>query len=267
MMILSRRFPLGENGLRLHPRAHGIIAFNYSRQELPIMMKCPHCNFSFHEVWNDIYVDSAKTNKEYPYEYRTWVLRRLHCPECERLVVMFREFDGGYDEEAIPSLGSSKIVKDHPVLPKAILRARLPKDVPDEFSEDYHEACLVLAHSPKASAALSRRCLQHFIREKMKVKASDLSTEIQGALDSGALPSHLAKAIDAVRTVGNFAAHPIKSKSTGEVVEVETGEAEWLLDTLESLFDFFFVQPIELERRRAALDEKLKQAGKPPLKS
>ena len=31
----------------------------------------------------------------------------------------------------------------------------------------------------------------------------------------------------------NFAAHPIKSMHTGEVIEVEPGEAEWLLDTLE----------------------------------
>ena len=180
---------------------------------------------------------------------------------------MLREYNDCQDEEAIPDLGPSQIIKDHPVLPKVILRSPLPKEVPEDFSEDYHEACLVLADSPKASAALSRRCLQHFLREKMRVKPGDLVNEIQEVLDNGTLPSHLAKAIDAVRTVGNFAAHPIKSKSTGEVVEVETGEAEWLLDTLESLFDFFFVQPIELEQRRAALDEKLKRAGKPPLKS
>ncbi len=39
--------------------------------------------------------------------------------------------------------------------------------------------------------------------------------------------------IDAVRVIGNFAAHPIKSKSTGEIVDVEPGEAEWNLNTLE----------------------------------
>jgi hypothetical protein len=46
----------------------------------------------------------------------------------------------------------------------------------------------------------------------------------------------LASAVDAVRNVGNFAAHPIKSKSTGDVLDVEPGEAEWLLDALERLF-------------------------------
>jgi hypothetical protein len=29
-----------------------------------------------------------------------------------------------------------------------------------------------------------------------------------------------------VRTIGNFAAHPIKSTSTGTIVDVEPGEAE-----------------------------------------
>ena len=36
--------------------------------------------------------------------------------------------------------------------------------------------------------------------------------------------------------------------------------------TLEGLFDFYFVQPAKLKKKRDALNEKLKKAGKPPLK-
>ena len=174
------------------------------------MIQCPHCLQGFHEAWTDMYVGSAKTNKEYPYEYRTWVLRQMTCPECERIVLKFRQFDGGYSEEAISSLGPSKISEELLVYPKAMPRQPLPKEIPEEFTEDYREACLVLADSPKASAALSRRCLQHFLREKFVVKHGDLANEIQEVLDRKTLPSHLAEAIDAVRNVGNFAAHPIK---------------------------------------------------------
>lgn len=60
--------------------------------------------------------------------------------------------------------------------------------------------------------------------------------------------------------------NPIKSKSSGEVIEVEPGEAEWNLDVLESLFDFYFVQPAELKKKRDALNAKLKAAGKPEMK-
>jgi hypothetical protein len=66
--------------------------------------------------------------------------------------------------------------------------------------------------------------------------------------------------------IGNFAAHPLKSTNTGAIVEVERGEAEWLLDVLESLFDFYFVRPAQLAAKRAALDQKLGEAGKPPMK-
>ena len=135
------------------------------------------------------------------------------------------------------------------------------------FAKDFTEACLVICDSEKASAALSRRCLQNLLREKAETKAKDLAAQIQEVLDSGRLPSHLAAAIDGVRAIGNFAAHPIKSERTGEVIEVESGEAEWLLDTLEWFFDFYFVQPANLEKKRDALNKKLQEAGKPPLKS
>ena len=152
------------------------------------------------------------------------------------------------------------------VWPKGVSRAPVPAEVPLDIVEDYKEACLVLFDSPKASAALSRRCLQLLLRTAAGVKPGDLSNEIQEVLDSKALPSALAESIDAVRVVGNFAAHPIKSKSTGEVVPVEPHEAEWNLDVLESLFDFYFVLPARIKARRDALNKKAGDAGKPPLR-
>jgi hypothetical protein len=136
--------------------------------------------------------------------------------------------------------------------------------VPEEFAADYREACLVLTDSPKASAALSRRCLQLLLREKGRVKPGNLSDEIDQAMQQ--LPSHLAEAVDAVRNIGNFSGHPIKNTNTGEIVEVEPGEAEWSLEVLEGLLDFYFVQPAVLKRKRDALNQKLQDAGKPPMK-
>jgi hypothetical protein len=69
------------------------------------------------------------------------------------------------------------------------------------------------------------------------------------------------------RNVGNFAAHPLKDTNTGEIVEVDPGEAEWLLDVNESLFDFVFVQPKRLQAGKIQLNEKLKSIGKPAMKS
>ena len=81
------------------------------------------------------------------------------------------------------------------------------------------------------------------------------------------LPSEIAANVDAIRHIGNFAAHPMKSKASGEIVEVEEGEAEWLLDVLEELFDFYYVGPAQAAARRDALNKKLASLGKPPLKT
>jgi hypothetical protein len=47
---------------------------------------------------------------------------------------------------------------------------------------------------------------------------------------------------------------------------VEEGEAEWLLEVLEELFGFYYIAPARAAVRRAALNQKLAELGKPPLK-
>ena len=212
-------------------------------------MKCPHCLVSFHDTWSSWRVQSGASNQDCKAAF--YFVSTL-CPECKQFIFRLeRHFSGQLTKTIVYPKGTARPV---------------PPEVEEKFADDFREACLVIGDSEKASAALSRRCLQNLLREKAKTKAKDLAVQIQEVIDSGKLPSHLADAIDGVRVIGNFAAHPIKSKNTGEVIEVEPGEAEWLLETLEGLFDFYFVQPAKLEKKRAALDEKLKAAGKPPLK-
>jgi len=211
-------------------------------------MKCPHCLVSFHQQFNNVVL---RQDEDY-----AWSAIHTLCPACKKLIIFLVK---NYP-------GSGSPAGTFMVYPKGVSRAPLPKDVPDQYAQDYKEACLVLADSPKASTALSRRCLQALLRTIPKVKPSDLSNEIDEILNSKQLPSHLADAIDAIRVLGNFAAHPIKSTNTGAIVEVEEGESEWLLDVLEGLFDFYFVQPAILQKKRELLNKKLQDAGKPPLK-
>jgi hypothetical protein len=114
--------------------------------------------------------------------------------------------------------------------------------------------------------ALSRRLLQQILWDELGIKKGNLASEIEEFLARPGVPSSLSGAIDAIRTIGNIAAHPLKDQSTREIIDVEPGEAEWLLDVLESLFDYVFVQPRRLAARRENLNQKLRAAGKPPLK-
>jgi len=221
-------------------------------------MKCPHCLVHFHHE-----PQSKHLGKDVD---GIWDLLIQKCPNprCGKLIFCLTNHELRELAEGKEVRGAEK--RSILVWPKGASRPPVAPDVPNQFAEDYAEACLVLPDSPKASAALSRSCLQNVLREVAKVKHGSLSDEIKQVIDSGQLPSHLVDSIDAIRNIGNFAAHPIKSEKSGEIVPVEPGEAEWNLDVLESLFDFYFVQPAVIKRKRAELNKKLKDAGKKEMK-
>jgi hypothetical protein len=229
-------------------------------------MKCPHCGVSFHD-------DPVQHELEYPkvkdfYSNKKTRIEYQRCPNCKKLIISFityhdcEFYNDEIDEMCYYEENDVKLL----IYPKSSSRPSCPDDVPEEYAADYKEACEVVDISPKASAALSRRCLQNILRDYAKVTPRDLSKEIQEILDKGNLPTHLSQSLDAIRNIGNFAAHPIKSEISGEIVPVEPGEAEWCLDVIEGLFDFYFVQPSILAQKRTALDKKLADSGKPPLK-
>jgi hypothetical protein len=145
-----------------------------------------------------------------------------------------------------------------------------PSAVPDQIAADYSEANEVLPISPKAAAALARRCLQAILSAQ-GFTGSNLVRQIEKALDEKdagkALPTSLHENIDAIRNFGNFSAHPISDQTTLQIVEVEEGEAEWCLELLTDMFDHYYVRPAIAAERRAALAEKLAAAGKPPMKT
>jgi len=87
------------------------------------------------------------------------------------------------------------------------------------------------------------------------VKPGDLSNEINHVLASKALPPELASSLAATLDVGNFAANPVKNSHPGLIAAVEPGEAEYLLDVLEALFNFYLVRPARLKEQSYALEE------------
>jgi hypothetical protein len=209
-------------------------------------MKCPHCLTEIHFLPQSEPLPNDVDGK--------WSLSVEHCPKCDRNILHLLNWKSG-------DLVCNKTLIHPRVAPRLI-----PPEVPNEFAEDFREAALVIADSPKASAALSRRCLQHLLLEKAGIKPGNLASQIDEVLKSKTLPSHIAEEIDAIRNIGNFAAHASQSHATGEIVPVERGEAEWTLNILEGLFDFYFVQPAKSKQRRDDLNVKLGNIGKPPMK-
>jgi len=186
-------------------------------------------------------------------EKETVILTGASCPECGRLILTIQT----RGTEHVPA-------EEHVLWPLQSTRPPVPKEVPQHIATDYEEAALLLNLSPKASAALSRRCLQTVLREAGNADQYNLSKQIEAVIPT--LPTYVAENIDAIRNIGNFAAHPIKDEHTEVIIEVEPGEAEWNLDVLDQLFDFYYVQPALAQKKRDDLNAKLEAAGKPPMK-
>jgi hypothetical protein len=214
-------------------------------------MECPHadCHKEFHDAWTQY---SQSLGRGDP-DVQHWDLEGLECPACGRPVIRLRAW-------------RSNVNFASPIIYPKVRVREIPEQVTGDFREDFEQACAVIDLSPKASAALSRRLVQHILREKAGVHERTLDKEIEKVLEDDKLPTDLAEDLDALRNLGNLATHPIKSQESGAIVPVEPGEAEWLLDLVEELMDYYLVRPAVRAEKRAKLNEKLAEAGKPPLR-
>lgn len=228
---------------------------------------CPHCGvvvkFYGHKDGKTQWIVSKSLVEDESVQEgeRFYEVTAANCPNCDGLVLalgILKVLGVDFGEPEIEILVSPSLI-----YPRALARP-VAEEVPDHIAADYREAAQVLSISPKASAALSRRCLQSVLAEAGQASQGNLSRQIDHVL--AGLPSNLAKQLDAIRNIGNFAAHPMKSQSSGEIVEVEPGEAEWNLDVLDLLFDHFYVLPARIDEMTAALNAKLQDAGRPPMK-
>lgn len=120
-----------------------------------------------------------------------------------------------------------------------------PSYVPKAILDDYTEACLIKELSPKASATLSRRCLQGIIRDFWGVSKSRLIDEIDGIKDK--IDPLTWDAIDAVRKIGNIGAH--MEKDINQIIDVEPSEAALLIELIETLLNEWYINRHERELR------------------
>lgn len=216
-------------------------------------MKCPHCSVEIHEGFSSDSLNSGYVMGALNGRPTQFTVLHMVCPACKNAIVSL-------------VMVSDKQKQEWLVYPMGTRRNPAAVEVPPELAEDFNEAGQVLGDSPKASAALSRRCLQALLRLQGFTQ-KDLAPAITAVLASKALPSWLSENLDVVRNIGNFAAHPLKDTNTGAILPVEPHEAEWNLEVLEGLFDFYFVQPAKDKARRDAFNIKLQAAGKPAIKS
>ncbi len=211
---------------------------------------CPYCNrpttitdpnrFS---SWTKIDITKSDSGEV------GFFIESITCPnkECQKLCLR-AELCHTY--KAYGSYGDwmkSHTIQKWQLLPESEAKV-LPGYVPTPIQQDYYEACCIRDLSPKASATLSRRCLQGMIRDFWSVNKPNLKLEIDELKEK--VDPDTWQSIDAVRSVGNIGAH--MEKDINIIVDVEPNEAQLLIGLIEQLIADWYVTR---ENRRERTEE------------
>jgi hypothetical protein len=143
--------------------------------------------------------------------------------------------------------------------------------VPEPFRTDYAEAAAILEISHRMSAVLSRRILGDLLKNYAGKEQTTLAAQIDSFTAESGHPSSVTSNLHHFREVANFGAHTQEDQLADGggpvVIDVDRDEAEWTLDMVDRLFDYFIVQPAKDEEIKRRMDEKIKRAGRKPLRS
>ncbi len=199
-------------------------------------MECAHCGSDFDAT---PHVFSLGIDQD-----GTWQISNTRCPTCDRLIVAVCSKEG----------------KNYPAYPAGSVKAQLSDDVPADLASEYWAAGQVLPYSEEASAAISRRLLQRVLSSQAGAGYGGLAEQIRRAVASPAMPPYLKEALETLVKLARLEADEAKSYRCEALARVNEGEAEWLLDVLKPLFEFYYVQPALVRRMRYAIEERLSPA-------
>lgn len=161
-------------------------------------------------------------------------------PECKEFTLLVGLFDSewnGYEYKLLDKIHLWNLIP--PSKAKVF-----PDYIPQPIILDYVEACKILNDSPKASATLSRRCLQGMIRDFWGISKSRLVDEINEIKDK--VDPLTWEAIDSIRKIGNIGAH--MERDINLIIDVDQEEADILIGLIETLINDWYILKHEREK-------------------
>lgn len=207
----------------------------------PFSWNCPYCNHDAIITGSNYSEDTHYFDKNNKDGFLCIVTRVIVCPngECREYAVRIDVCKAFHDQRQNLQHANKSLLfwQLKPQSQAKAYSSYTPKVIPKVIIDDYNEACLIRDLSPKASATLSRRCLQGIIRDFWgisKGRLIDEINELQGKTDPATWD-----AIDAVRSIGNIGAH--MEKDINVIVEVEPEEAGLLIGLIEILLKDWYI--------------------------
>jgi hypothetical protein len=208
---------------------------------------CPHCDRAVTITDGRITTDRHTLWQENADGRRSLISTFIVCPnpDCRKftLTAALRESKSGQGNEVL-----GQTLQSWNLVPSSSAKS-FPSYIPKTILSDYQEACYIRDLSPKASATLSRRCLQGILRDFWQVKPGRLVDEIDQINDR--VDPLTWGAIDALRKLGNIGAH--MEKDINLIVDVDPQEAELLIGLIETLLKEWYVGREERKARMGAL--------------
>lgn len=215
--------------------------------------QCPYCNS--HQVVSDSKVHNSV--------HRLWIGKNIHgelglkflaiaCanPECLQVQLSLITCK---DLKAYKDFTGQVTISKHQIWPSSMAKPQ-PDYIPKPILNDYKEACLIRDLSPKASATLSRRCVQGIIRDfcgisrkRLVDEINELTKLVQDGRGPQGVSLESVAALTHVRSVGNIGAH--MEKDIDVIVDVDPGEANALIEFIELLFEEWYVARQAREQR------------------
>lgn len=212
-----------------------MIAFNWT---------CPFCDRATTINDGDFTSGEAVLSINNKHGDRKTIVRYIVCPnpECKE----FSLYVDLHETKISSYMGwlTEDLIKTWNLIPNVLVKP-LPDYIPKPIIDDYYEACIIRELSPKASATLSRRCLQGIIRDFWGISKSRLVDEIEAIKDD--VDPLTWEAIDAVRKIGNIGAH--MEKDINLIIEVDPNEAALLIELIETLIKDWYITRYERQKR------------------
>lgn len=213
----------------------------------PFDWQCPFCNHhstitssNFHDDQHDMSIKNVTGDKSF-YSFFI-VCPNKDCRKYTLTAILFNSKYGNYGGHY--KHGDLKEINRWNLVPNSSAKV-FPDYIPKPIKKDYEEACSIKELSPKASATLSRRCLQGMIRDFWSIKKSRLIDEIEAIKDK--VDPLTWDSIEAVRKIGNIGAH--MEKDINIIVDVEPNEAELLIHLIEVLIKDWYINKHEREEK------------------
>lgn len=195
---------------------------------------CPYCNSVMpliSDTLSERYPSFYTDNDFSPFTKHDESALRISfykCPKCGNYTISAR------------GVGDKTQNIDSMIQPRSSAN-QFPDYVPEQIRNDYEEAYLISLLSPKASATLSRRCIQGMIHHKWKITLKNLNQEISALKDK--IEPSLWSAIDSLRQLGNIGAHMESDVNT--IVDIDPDETQKLIALVEILIKEWYIVPHE----------------------